>query len=121
VLSNIIISFFLVSSNKQSPDGDSVTRTQKSTNYEEVDIYDLEKGKSDDTRSNSTATKPNAKFPVSKDGACPYCHSTNVVYILLNGEEDDNKLPDLLWRLKRDGKAESRVKGKPFMTFRCCT
>ena len=96
------------SSNTKSPIDDNVKET---SNTQDVNIYDLdEKGKVD-TTNNSKDTGLN-EFPVSSNGACPYCYSTNVVYIILSDNEDDDKLPELLSRLKRDGKAETHVKGK---------
>uniref|UniRef100_A0A7M5WJM3 CCHC-type domain-containing protein n=1 Tax=Clytia hemisphaerica TaxID=252671 RepID=A0A7M5WJM3_9CNID len=64
-------------------------------------------------------------FPVSTNGACPYCHSNNVVYIILKESENEKRqLPDLLVRLVGDGKAEVNVKGDDeWPSFQCrnCT
>ena len=53
-----------------------------------------------------------ADFPVSKDGACPYCRSTNVVYVIIKSEGDsDADLPELLRTLLNQGKARKVPKG----------
>ena len=57
------------------------------------------------------------KFPVSTNGACPYCRSTDVVYIVLKEKNDDKKLPDLLSRLEKDGYAEVHLKGLGILPF----
>ena len=53
-----------------------------------------------------------ADFPVSKDGSCPYCRSTNVVYVIIKSEGDsDADLPELLRTLLNQGKARKVPKG----------
>lgn len=72
----------------------------------------------DPQKQSSTKTKPAFTaddFPVSKNGACPYCLSEDVVYIILKeSDTSDEQLPDLLEKLRSQGKAEVRVKGLCF-------
>ena len=70
--------------------------------------------KTSTTVSNKTQKKSftMADFPVSKDGACPYCRSTNVVYVIIKSEGDsDADLPELLRTLLNQGKARKVPKG----------
>ena len=58
-------------------------------------------------------------FPISKNGVCPYCHSSDVVYIILQEDGDVDELPPLLERLHKEGKAVKRKKGFIFV-YVCC-
>lgn len=53
-----------------------------------------------------------ADFPVSTTGLCPYCHSNNVVYIILQ-EDEKEELPELLEKLRKLGYATPMKKGLP--------
>ena len=51
-------------------------------------------------------------FPVSKDGICPYCKSSDVLYIILMHENSkDDDLPPILKGLLQQGKAYKMPKG----------
>ena len=68
----------------------------------------------DSSKKENTETKPAftaADFPVSKNGACPYCHSTNVVYIILEEGDEYTELPEMLHRLHMEGKAVKMKRG----------
>ncbi|XP_057316902.1 uncharacterized protein LOC130657924 isoform X2 [Hydractinia symbiolongicarpus] len=64
-----------------------------------------------------------ADFPVSTTGLCPYCHSNNVVYIILQ-EDEKEELPELLEKLRKLGYATPMKKGDHVLpSFQCrnCT
>eukprot|EP00041_Stephanoeca_diplocostata_P019287 m.413526 g.413526 ORF g.413526 m.413526 type:complete len:367 (+) comp21265_c0_seq23:378-1478(+) len=46
-----------------------------------------------------------AQYPVSSNGACPYCQSWNVRYLVLQEVKDSGKLPQTLEELLRIGRA----------------
>ncbi|XP_065661348.1 uncharacterized protein LOC101239060 isoform X2 [Hydra vulgaris] len=66
-----------------------------------------------------------ADFPVSSDGACPYCKSTNVVYIIIQDDDlKEEELPPLLTKLLREENAKKVKKGEyDLPSFQCkqCT
>ncbi|XP_047132847.1 uncharacterized protein LOC101239060 isoform X1 [Hydra vulgaris] len=66
-----------------------------------------------------------ADFPVSSDGACPYCKSTNVVYIIIQDDDlKEEELPPLLTKLLKEENAKKVKKGEyDLPSFQCkqCT
>ena len=77
--------------------------------------YYNEEGKAVEQASSKPAFTAN-DFPISKDGACPYCRSTDVVYIILQEEgAEADPLPDMLQKLNKMGKAVKRKKGAVFL------
>ena len=52
-------------------------------------------------------------YPMSKTGACPYCHSTNVKYIIVvSSSTSDSALPHTLQELLRKDLAFKMEKGE---------
>lgn len=65
------------------------------------------------TTTSSTTSAAAASYPVSKDGSCPHCGSTEVRYIILvKDSTKDITLPPTLDRLLKIGKAFKMAKGK---------
>lgn len=66
----------------------------------------------DDTVADLSGSKPQG-YPVSSSGACPYCSSTSVKYIVVvDDKTKDSQLPQTLQILLRKGKAFKMAKGK---------
>ena len=65
---------------------------------------------------NSTASSRSyTTYPISKNGSCPYCYSTNVKYIIIiHPGSEDVPLPATLQQLLRKDLAFKMEKGKMF-------
>ena len=82
----------------------------KDSSYAPAKPYEKNEGKTipEGEESSESKQKPYTAddYPVSKDGACPYCKSSDVVYIIIDckeenseGDKEDEDLPDILRKL----------------------
>lgn len=66
-----------------------------------------------DTEPIDTSASKFQDYPVSSSGACPYCSSTDVKYIVLvDSKTKDSQLPQTLQILLKKGKAFKMAKGE---------
>lgn len=65
------------------------------------------------TTSSNTAKTPESQYPVSSNGRCPYCGSTDVKYIIVVSDNThDTKLPPSLQMLLKGNHAFKMAKGE---------
>ena len=65
------------------------------------------------TGSVSTSTSAKSQYPISKDGQCPYCQSTDVKYIIVVSDTTkDTDLPHSLQQLLTRNHAFKMAKGE---------
>ena len=95
-----------------APDTSSTTIISSSSTSQVAKV----KGSTSDSTVCTTAEPAGAKshsYPMSPSGACPYCFSTNVKYIVLvDNKTKDSQLPLTLQTLLKKGKAFKMAKGE---------
>ncbi len=84
---------------KTNSDDSSKISANVSEPTADTDTKRDEKSKSDKTENEPTKKYTAADFPISKDGSCPHCKSTDVIYIVVTNKSHNVKLPPVLQKL----------------------
>lgn len=112
VFANTTPASYVVASNSINRTSTSISVPTPTHILKGATYYNETKGSKDDKPAFTSND-----FPISTDGVCPYCRSSDVVYIILQDDNEKEQFPDLLKWLFQEGKAVKRKKGFLFSNF----